>query len=149
MDVPEFGARRAGRDYPPRPGAYGVIFDAERRRLAVVDTPEGCFLPGGGADPGESLEQALRREVAEECGLALTAVRELGRAAEHVHVALDDRCFRKDGTFFVAVAAGPAGTATEADHVLAWVSPEEAIARLAHESQAWVVRRVLEAGAAG
>ena len=142
--VPEFGVRLAGREYPDRPGAYAVLFDAERR-LAVVVTPEGCFLPGGGADAGESAEQTLRREVAEECGVAVAGARPLGVADELVRVLADNRCFRKRGTFFVGQVGERLAIATEPDHVTEWLPPAQAIERLTHESQKWVVRRVVEA----
>jgi 8-oxo-dGTP diphosphatase len=140
--VPEFGRRLAGRDYPARPGAYAVLPDAAGR-IAVVATPEGVFLPGGGAGPGETLEQALHREVAEECALALHDLRPLGRAIEYVRVASEDRCFAKDGLFFRAVAVPRGDRPVEADHVLLWLETADALARLTHESQVWVVRQAL------
>ena len=72
-EVPSFGERRADRTYRPRPGAYIVATDAEGR-VAILETGKGCFLPGGGLDPGESHPEALRREVREECGCEVEIV---------------------------------------------------------------------------
>ena len=48
----EFGEILPGVQYVDRPGGYGFLRDA-RGSLAVVETPAGLFLPGGGADPEE------------------------------------------------------------------------------------------------
>ncbi|MGW7099200.1 NUDIX hydrolase [Streptomyces sp. NPDC054838] len=69
---------------------------AERRRVAAVIIRDGCLLmvrergrgpagrhdgpeywtlPGGGVEPGEEPQEAVRREVAEETGLVASAVR--------------------------------------------------------------------------
>lgn len=139
---PEFGERVPGAVYPPRPGAYAVMWDQDRERIAVVVTHEGCFLPGGGLEPGESVAQALDREIAEEMALAVTEVRELGRAVELVWVPAENRCFRKEGTFFMARAGERLSRAAEPDHAVHWLTPDQAIAKLSHESQKWVVRQV-------
>src|SRR5688500_14744347 len=73
-----FGEPFAGIVYIERPGGYAII---ERDGLiAVVTTPSGTHLPGGGLDPGESAREATLREVREECGFDVEIVREIGGA---------------------------------------------------------------------
>ena len=56
-----------------------LIFDAEGRLLVTVRAKEpskGMWdLPGGFVDPAESVEEALRREIAEELGLEIVSMR--------------------------------------------------------------------------
>ena len=52
----------------------------------IQDPQTGLVLhrpPGGGVEEGETPEQAVRRELREELGITLTAVRELG-TVDHV-----------------------------------------------------------------
>lgn len=60
----------------------GLIVDGRGRLLITVRGKEpgkGRWdLPGGFVDPGESAEEALRREVREEVGLEVTATRYVG-----------------------------------------------------------------------
>lgn len=64
----------------PRMGARVLLLDEHDRVLLMhacdPDTPDHHWweLPGGGLDPGESLEQAAIREVAEETGIELPHV---------------------------------------------------------------------------
>ena len=63
---------------PRRPGdvAVGVLIDAEGRFL-LTSRPEGKVyagyweFPGGKVEAGESIEQALRRELQEELGITI------------------------------------------------------------------------------
>ena len=141
VPVPVFGERRPGEVYAERPGAYALIVD-EAGRLAVVRNEQGrYFLPGGGIEPGESLELALRREVLEECGRQVDEVQWLCAADEYVQTDEVTRCYLKRASFFVATLhAGPA-VAPEDGTELLWLSPAEAMQRLRHPSQAWVVRQ--------
>lgn len=68
--MPVFGERVAGASYALRPSAYALIRN-EFGQVAVVRTAQGVFLPGGGIEAGETPEQAVQREVLEECGLGI------------------------------------------------------------------------------
>ena len=65
-----------GREYPDRPlvGVGGVVLDGEKVLLVRrgQEPLRGEWsLPGGLVEVGESLTQALRREIAEETGLSI------------------------------------------------------------------------------
>ena len=64
------------RSYPTRPylAVSAAIFRAERVLIVRRSVPpmQGIYtLPGGGVELGETLEQAVMREVREETGLAI------------------------------------------------------------------------------
>ncbi len=143
--VPVFGGRTPGMRYRPRPGAYAVIVDAADR-LAVMRTPKGLFLPGGGADPGETPEATLKREALEECGRALEPGRRLAFALERVADDQDEGGaggVTKQCTFFEARLGPRIATPVEHDHELVWMPVRQAIAQLTHRSQAWAVAGLL------
>jgi 8-oxo-dGTP pyrophosphatase MutT (NUDIX family) len=58
--------------------ARAVVF--KDSRVVVVDEIHGerHIEPGGGIEPGETVEQAVRREVAEESGWSVRALKPLG-----------------------------------------------------------------------
>ena len=71
---------RLGREGKIRVGCSATIFDAAREKVLLTqraDNGRWC-LPGGGLDPGESVEEACIREVWEETGLHVRVTRLIG-----------------------------------------------------------------------
>lgn len=57
---------------PPRLRVSGLLYRGEDSLVLVRHEKDGrtyWLLPGGGVEGGETMEAALRRELAEECGL--------------------------------------------------------------------------------
>jgi ADP-ribose pyrophosphatase YjhB (NUDIX family) len=61
-----------------RPGVSAVIFEEGRVLLQRRDDNRMWGLPGGGVEPGESVRQAVIREVHEETGLTVEPLRLIG-----------------------------------------------------------------------
>ena len=134
-----FGERLPQTEYIPRPGGYAII---ERDGLiAVVTTPTGKHLPGGGIDRGETVIEGTLREVREECGFDVRIVREIAHADEYTYDRVDDVHYLKHCTFFMAERLGSNTYECEVDHTHEWLTPEEAASVLKFECQRWVVRQ--------
>ena len=55
-------------------GARGMVLDAENRVFLIKHTySDGWQMPGGGVEPGETLLEALSRELMEEGRIEMTA----------------------------------------------------------------------------
>ncbi|MEK7831117.1 MAG: NUDIX domain-containing protein [Acidobacteriota bacterium] len=81
-EEPRFGSFNPEVEYRRRPGVYAVIFD-ERGRFASAKSLKTFFLPGGGIEEGESREEALAREVREECACEVEIGKFLGSAIQY------------------------------------------------------------------
>jgi ADP-ribose pyrophosphatase YjhB (NUDIX family) len=59
---------------------YAFAFTSERKMLLVTDPKwaPACWLPGGGIEGGESVEQALARELGEEANATLHQSAKIG-----------------------------------------------------------------------
>ncbi len=71
---------RGGRPLHPRPSCHAVIPDETGQRLVLIQRAcepyRGWWgLPGGAVELGETVEEALRREVREETGLEIAVDR--------------------------------------------------------------------------
>jgi 8-oxo-dGTP diphosphatase len=138
----QFGTVKAGVDYLARICAYGVIHN-ESGSIAVLRTPKGYFLPGGGIHSAETPEEALVREITEETGYASIILDKIGIAAQLVYAKKKRIFYRKIGHFFAARFTLQVTASVEADHELSWHPAEDAIKKMTHEYQAWAIRQAL------
>ncbi|MFE2838330.1 NUDIX hydrolase [Streptomyces mirabilis] len=100
----------------------GVVVDRGQLLLICRAIPEAGLawaLPGGTVEPGETAGQAAVREVLEETGLAVEAVRRLGERVHPDTGRLIDyvACMVRGGT---AHAASPREVSA-----VAWAAPDE------------------------
>lgn len=111
----------------------GRVF-LQRRNPAGVVLPGRWEFPGGKVEPGESSEQALRRELREEVGLEVDAVQPLA-ALEHAY---PDRRIRLH-SYLVELAGEP-----RTGLAWGWFTPEEAIRLPLPEANLPLLRRIRE-----
>lgn len=142
-----FGQRDEMLPLRVRPSAYAIVRNTTGE-IVLVQTPSGCHLPGGGADPGETVERTVQREVAEEVCLQVAIGTWRRRAIEHVPAIAEGASFEKRSTFCDARVIRETGLAGEPDHCAVWVAPRDAVARLTRGSHRWAVMEWLEDRAA-
>ena len=75
-------------------GAYAVVADADDRVLILRAANGRFYLPGGRIEPGETPEQALAREILEECGCEARVGARLGNVPRHRRSDSGDHPFR-------------------------------------------------------
>ncbi len=129
--------------------AGGVVADGERVLVIVRSgrmRPDGrpeVRLPKGHVEPGESREQAARREVGEEAGLLqATIVADLGQ--QTVEFNWRERHVIRDESFFLmAPSPGAPPGQPEGQFTPVWLAWEEALAQLSFEAEREWVRRAL------
>ncbi|MBZ5534738.1 MAG: NUDIX domain-containing protein [Acidobacteriia bacterium] len=135
-----FGTRPEGGTCVIRPSAYGVVEDTEGR-LAVVCTPHGNFLPGGGIEDGETPEETIKREVLEECGLRVVLGAWTIRAVQFVYSESENTHFEKRSIFIEGALEYSFRTKSEADHELVWVNSDMAVQFFSRQSHCWAVEQ--------
>ena len=143
--IPEFGNKCNVINYIDRPGAYAVIVN-NRKQIAVIETHNGYFLPGGGMDPGETEMDALHRELMEETGYQISVLAEIGAGVEYIQASGEDKYYRIWSRFYQAQLESKTGKGMEQDHRLVWLPQDDAIRLLTRQSQAWAVQMVSREG---
>jgi len=127
-----------------RRAAYLVVTD-ELGRVAVVEGlksgPRRYWLPGGGRESGESPEQAVEREVAEELGQRVYETHVFAEAVQVFYSEADECWFRSHMTFLSGRLGSRLGTKPE--HDPAWLDPARMTGAMYHPSHVWAVEHFL------
>ncbi|MGK8501323.1 NUDIX hydrolase [Nocardia asiatica] len=124
-----------------------LVQDSDGRILLIRRTDNGKYsIPGGGLEAGETVTQAVAREVREETGIEVAVTQLVGVFSNPDHViAYDDGEVRQE--FSICFRAEPVGgtlrRSAESSEV-EWVAPEELPERDIHPSIQLRIRKGLE-----
>lgn len=114
-------------------GAYAIICDADDRVLLVRADDGRFYLPGGRIEPFETPEEALRREIEEECGWS---ARILGRLGDAAHPILGGAVML-EASYWRAELVDPVHE--EPEHQLLWTPRSEAASRVHRAGDAMAI----------
>jgi len=140
--IPEFGTKQNGMNYVERPGVYAVIENKDKQ-IAVIETSNGYFLPGGGTNPGESDVHALKREIIEEIGYQVAVLLKIGEAIEYINADSEKKHYQIRSRFYKVQLGSKVGEGIEKDHRLVWLWQEDAIKLLKRQGQVWAVKNMI------
>lgn len=128
--------------YLKRTGAYALLLNA-KDLLAIVKTDTGYFLPGGGIENNELLEECLIRECIEEIGIKIEIKAFLGSVNYFFYSTTFNTDMESDGYFYKCSISEILNISTEMNHDLIWAEKEEAYKLLFLESQKFAVLKFL------
>ncbi len=129
--------------------AGGVVFRRGPDGIEVVicgRTRDGVWgLPKGAPAPGESLEEAAVREVAEETGLQVRPLRKIG-TIEYWFARPQDgvRVHKRVHHYLMEPVGGSTDQHDWEYDRVEWVPLDEALARLTYKNEAEVVRKAAQ-----
>ena len=137
-----FGTQGGGHTYQRRRAVYAVIRDRQGR-VAAVRYRRHLFLPGGGIEAGESPEQALVREVEEECAQRLHIAGKIGEALQYFYAPADDKYFAMHAIFYTGAFLGQ--TPGQAEYPVVWMFPDDKVPFF-HASHLWAAQSLRREG---
>ena len=137
--VVKFGSRINGIKYIDREAVYGLLL--KKGKIAVVETPRGYFLPGGGIEQNESHEECLRREIIEEVGIEVKLDEYIGKSVLFDKSPRDNVYYNMYGSFYLVNEVNRLPK-LEDDYEMVWMSLEEAKSKLKLIHQIWAVNEL-------
>lgn len=140
---PSFGEKKEV-EYVTRIGVY-IVIENEIGQIILVQAPNGAyFLPGGEIEPGETKEEALKRELLEELGYEIGNATYLGVADEYFHSRHRQTDYYNPGYFYGTKNFKKVAPPTENFNGIAWFSKEEALKNLKRGSHKWALEQFIK-----
>ncbi len=135
-----FGTRENA-EYTDRKGAY--LIPVRGDMVAVMRTPLGYFLLGGGIEDGESDVTCISRECIEEAGCPAVVKDELCTAETFFH---NEKIgyFHPIQTYYTGLLLPPVAAPSEKDHELLWMKYSDIKGKMFWEMQDWALQLVFE-----
>jgi hypothetical protein len=138
-----FGKAESEKIVPKREAAYGFLFNINDE-IAVVQTSRGYFLPGGGIEADESHVACLIREFQEELGYVIEVNDYLSSGTLIGYAPGKSKCLEMVGHNYLVADTGRRTTKVEMDHMLVWLSLQDARTKLRLTHQAWAIEDLLK-----
>ncbi|MFP7736706.1 NUDIX domain-containing protein [Priestia aryabhattai] len=138
-----FGVQEDGEPYINKIGSYAVIYDNRDSRIALIKNDKGnYFLPGGGLENDESLEDCIKRECREEAGLEVNIQKFIGSAKQYFKSPNDHKYYLNEGHFYMCEQLSKQ-IPLEENNTLLWVKPSVAVKILVHDHHKWAISQLL------
>lgn len=129
---------KGNKQFVDRVGAY--LIPVHNNKIAVVETPKGLFLLGGGIENGESDEEAIKRECLEEIGYNVY-IDEALCSAEAYSYNPKVGPFHPIQRYYTGKLLDKVQEPTETDHKLLWLAKEELIGNMFADMQSWAIEQ--------
>lgn len=139
-----FGVREEGEKYINKIGSYAVIYDNKQGKVALIKNNRGhYFLPGGGLENGESLENCIKRECIEEAGIKIGIQKFIGSAKQYFQSPNNHKYYVSEGHFYICKQLSEQ-LPLEEGNTLLWIDPSIALKMLVHNHHRWAILKSLD-----
>lgn len=136
-----FGKKEENVSYRDRHGAYLIAI--QNGGVALIRTPKGLFLPGGGKEANETDAETIVRECLEETG-CIAVVEQLVCTAETYMVHPEIGYFHPVQHYYVGQLSNPIQEPQNSDHCLEWGILELTKGNLFVSMQNWALDVALQ-----
>jgi 8-oxo-dGTP diphosphatase len=139
-----FGIHQDKQKYITKVSSYAVIYNIQESSIALIKNHKGdYFLPGGGLEIDELLEDCLIRECLEEGGLKVSIQKNIGVAKQYFKSPNDYKYYLNEGHFYMCKQLSKQYPLEKGNAIL-WVKPSLAIKMLVHDHHKWAILQLLK-----